>query len=447
MPKMLVLYETPAGYALFKVLNDGKLQHPEEIQKEFETAKDARRMIKLEAFSKFENTAKALESSASLLEGKMAKDLKKFLKKSVAQGEKLAVSDSKLGSHIVKKLGLQVVADSSVQELFRGIRSQISELVEGLVEGDMRAMALGLSHSLSRYKLRFSSDKVDTMIIQAVALLDDLDKELNTYCMRLKEWYGWHFPELAKIVVDNAAFSRAVKAIGFRSNTSKADLSGILPEELVEEVRAASEISMGTEISNEDLINIEALADQVISVSEYRTELYEYLRNRMLAIAPNLTMMVGELVGARLIARAGSLINLAKYPASTVQILGAEKALFRALKSKQDTPKYGLIYHASLVGQAAPKLKGKISRVLAAKTSLAIRADALSDKDAPDIGVANRLKVEERLRQLEQSAKGGFVGPIKEKPNQKRHEMKPARGGYNPAADFSETPRSKKPRL
>ena len=80
----------------------------------------------------------------------------------------------------------------------------------------------------------------------------------------------------------------------------------------------------------------------------------------MAAIAPNLTVLVGELVGARLIAHAGSLLNLAKHPASTVQILGAEKALFRALKTKQDTPKYGLIYHASMVGQATPKNKGDL---------------------------------------------------------------------------------------
>ena len=84
-------------------------------------------------------------------------------------------------------------------------------------------------------------------------------------------------------------------------------------------------------------------------------------------------------MGARLIAHAGSLLNLAKHPASTIQILGAEKALFRALKTKHDTPKYGLIYHASLIGQAAPKNKGKISRVLAAKTALAIRVDAMGD--------------------------------------------------------------------
>ena len=150
---------------------------------------------------------------------------------------------------------------------------------------------------------------------------------------------------------------------------------------------------MGTEISDEDLENIKCLADQVISISEYRAELYEYLKNRMMAIAPNLTAMVGELVGARLIARAGSLMSLAKYPASTVQVLGAEKALFRAIKTKHDTPKYGLIYHASLVGQAGPKLKGKISRVLAARTALSVRVDALSEDSTAEVGIANRIRL------------------------------------------------------
>jgi nucleolar protein 58 len=119
---------------------------------------------------------------------------------------------------------------------------------------------------------------------------------------------------------------------------------------------------MGSEIAKEDIDNIIMGCEQVISLTEYRAELYEYLKNRMLAIAPNLTTIVGELVGARLIAHSGSLINLAKHPASTVQILGAEKALFRALKTKNPTPKYGLIYHASLVGQAAPKNKGKVCK-------------------------------------------------------------------------------------
>ena len=106
----------------------------------------------------------------------------------------------------------------------------------------------------------------------------------------------------------------------------------------------------------------------------------------MMAMAPNLTILVGELVGARLISHAGSLINLAKHPASTVQILGAEKALFRALKSKKDTPKYGLIYHAQLVGQSSTKNKGKMTRMLAAKASLTTRVDALGEDGSFNLG-------------------------------------------------------------
>lgn len=244
----------------------------------------------------------------------------------------------------------------------------------------LRFFALQLTRR-NRFKLKFSPDKVDTMVVQAVALLDDLDKEINIYAMRvkvsldfygvfeafandcLKEWYGWHFPELGKIIIDNLAYAKVIKAMGmmfttsedaalttrlstgFRTNASTTDFSALLPEDLEATVKAAAEISMGTEISDSDIAHIHSLCDQVIAISAYRAQLAEYLRNRMNAIAPNLTALVGELVGARLISHAGSLLSLAKHPASTVQILGAEKALFRALKTKHDTPKYGLIYH------------------------------------------------------------------------------------------------------
>lgn len=149
----------------------------------------------------------------------------------------------------------------------------------------------------------------------------------------------------------------------------------------------------------------------------------------MNAIAPNLTLIVGELVGARLIAHAGSLLNLAKYPASTVQILGAEKALFRALKTKHETPKYGLIYHASLVGQSAPKNKGKISRVLAAKAALACRYDALGEGETnTEIGKEGREKVEKRLRLLEggQSHRISGTGKNKQQPEKYNSQTTPA---------------------
>lgn len=341
----------------------------------------------------------------------LLKDLKEEKKVS------LAVADPKLGNAITKMPGLEIspVSDSSTADLFRSIREHMTSLIPGLLPDEINTMSLGLSHSLSRHKLKFSPDKVDTMIIQAIALLDDLDKELNTYAMRVKEWYGWHFPEMARIINDNLAYSRVILSVGMRSNCSNTDLTDILPEEIEGAVKAAAEVSMGTEITEEDLDNIQALAEQVVGFTEYRQQLASYLSARMQAIAPNLTALVGDLVGARLIAHSGSLLNLAKSPASTVQILGAEKALFRALKTKHDTPKYGLIYHASLIGQATGKNKGKIARMLATKATLGLRVDALSDwgaagegkgqepteEEKASVGVQGRALLERRLRALE----------------------------------------------
>lgn len=371
----------------------------------------------------------------------------------------LTVADPKLGNAITKLPGLQItpISDSSTSDLYRAIREHLPSLIPGLLPEEINTMSLGLSHSLSRHKLKFSPDKVDTMIIQAIALLDDLDKELNTYAMRVKEWYGWHFPEMAKIINDNLAYSRVILSMGMRSNCSNSDLSDILPEEIEGAVKAAAEISMGTEITEEDLENIQALAEQVVGFTEYRQQLSSYLSARMQAIAPNLTALVGDLVGARLIAHAGSLMNLAKSPASTVQILGAEKALFRALKTKHDTPKYGLIYHASLIGQASGKNKGKIARMLATKTTLGLRVDALSDwgtagegstKDEPTeeekaaIGVQARAMLERRLRALEGKplrSAGVAIGPQGQQiqagqPQPGKFDLKEARK-YNPEAD------------
>ncbi|KAJ1977380.1 Nucleolar protein 58 [Dimargaris cristalligena] len=402
---MLVLYETPAGFALFKADGKNLLSNPEDLWQSFATPELASATVQLHGFQKFESTVDALSAYTAVLDAKVPTSLQTFLTNALTPSEwkkqELAVADPKLGSALASALNLKVVSDSSVMELFRGIRSQLDTVLTGLSQQDLGAMSLGLSHSLSRYRLKFSPDKVDTMIIQAIGLLDDLDKELNIYAMRAKEWYGWHFPEMTRIVGDNLMYAKTVRTMGVRTNAATTDLSGVLPDELEQEVKHAAEVSMGTEISDEDITNIHHLCDQVIGITEYRTQLYEYLRHRMLAIAPNLTTLVGELVGARLIAHAGSAMNLAKMPASTIQIMGAEKALFRALKTKSNTPKFGLIYHASLMGQVGATMKGKIARSLGAKAALSIRVDALSEDTTAEMGLAARSKIEGRIRQLE----------------------------------------------
>lgn len=420
-----------------------------------ESAESVNELLKLKKFEKFESAAQALEEVAALVEGKVSNMLATLL--DTLKDEKkatLAVADPKLAQAINKLPGINLtpVSDSTTNEIYRAIRDHLSDLIPGLAQENIATMSLGLSHSLSRHKLKFSPDKVDTMIVQAIALLDDLDKELNTYAMRVKEWYGWHFPEMGKIINDNLAYARIILKVGMRTNCSNSDLSEILPEEIETALKAAAEVSMGTEITEEDLDNIQLLAEQVVGFTEYRQQLSSYLTARMLAIAPNLTELVGELVGARLIAHSGSLMNLAKSPASTIQILGAEKALFRALKTKHDTPKYGLIYHASLVGQATGKNKGKIARMLAAKAAIGIRVDALSDWSAQGegkgddveeeersaLGVTSRSKIERHLRALEGKAplpRGVAIAPNgKAATTPGKWEVKEARK-YNADAD------------
>jgi len=335
---MLVLFETPAGYALFKVLDEGKLTEVDDIFKQFESPDKASKFVKLKAFSQFADTTEAVAAATAVIESKVTKDLTKFLKKNITADDakaKMAVMDKAVGSIIKEKLDIKCVNNNASAELMRGIRANIDTLLQH-DEGSMKAMRLGLAHSLSRYKLKFSADKVDTMIVQAIGLLDELDKEINTYAMRSREWFGWHFPEMGKIVVDNLQYCKCVMKMKMREQIEAVDLSDILTEDVEETLRHTCQLSMGTEISEDDVRNICALCTQVISMMEYRAELFEYLKKRMAAVAPNLTVMVGELVGARLISHAGSLMNLAKHPASTVQILGAEKALFRALKTKHD---------------------------------------------------------------------------------------------------------------
>eukprot|EP01035_Chromulina_nebulosa_P037584 gene37584-50742_t len=136
----------------------------------------------------------------------------------------------------------------------------------------------------------------------------------------------------------------------------------------------------------------------MISLALYRKQLFSYLEDKMAVVAPNLSSLIGETVAARLIQKAGSLTSLAKCPASTVQILGAEKALFRALKTKGNTPKYGLIYHSSFIGRASAKNKGRISRYLANKCSIASRIDSFIDEPTNAYGEQLRDQVEERLK-------------------------------------------------
>jgi nucleolar protein 56 len=151
-------------------------------------------------------------------------------------------------------------------------------------------------------------------------------------------------------------------------------------------------------MSETDVIQIKKWAERVTELITFREELQVYLKDRMNAVAPNLAALIGETVGSKLISHAGSLTSLAKYPASTIQILGAEKALFRALKTKGKTPKYGLIFNSTFIGRASTANKGRISRYLANKCAIASRVECFSEAPTPQCGESRKAPIEERLK-------------------------------------------------
>merc|ERR1719149_411579 len=314
----------------------------------------------------------------------------------------MGVSEHKLGQIIQEAMGITCVCNEFTAEMIRGVRAHLATFVSALRTGDLERAQLGLAHSYSRSKVKFDVHRADKHIIQSIAILDNLDKDINTFAMRVREWYSWHFPELVKVVNDNYVYCRLLILI--KKRESLTDESKPLIEQIVldegkaQAVLDAARHSMGMDISEVDLLNVHSFAERVVKLTEYRLALQEYLRAKLELVAPNLQALVGDQVSARLISHAGSLTNLAKYPASTVQILGAEKALFRALKTRGNTPKYGLIFHSSFIGRAAAKNKGRISRYLANKCSIACRIDNFSDVPTSKFGDKLKEQVEQRLR-------------------------------------------------
>lgn len=408
MTQLYALFEHAAGFGLFRVKEFEEVgAFLPQVEEASSVAAKFQQVVQLVGFKPFTNAVNSLHNMNSVTEGILTDDLQAFLEtnlpKTTKKGQiQLGVADPKLGAAINEALNMSVTHIGVVPEILRGIRTHICQFIKGLTPATLKQTELGLGHSYSRGKVKFNVNRVDNMIIQSIALVDQLDKDINTFAMRMREWYSYHFPELYKVVSDNHQYALCCDYIKDRhslSEDSLEDLEAIVMDSAkAQAVLDASRMSMGMDISAIDLMNIERFAKRVIGLSDYRKKLATYLRSRMSSVAPNLSALIGEVVGARLISHAGSLTNLAKYPASTVQILGAEKALFRALKTKGNTPKYGLIFHSTFIGRAGTANKGRISRYLANKCSIASRIDCFTETPTSVFGERLKDQVEERLK-------------------------------------------------
>ncbi|KAI9079787.1 hypothetical protein K1719_038408 [Acacia pycnantha] len=406
---LYILYESASGFALFHAHGLDEIgQNTEAVRNSVTDLNRFGKVVQLTAFLPFESALDALKQCNAVSEGLLTDELRSFLELNlpkVKEGKKakfsLGVADPKIGSQIAELTTIPCQSNEFVGELLRGVRLHFDKFMKDLKPGDLEKAQLGLGHSYSRAKVKFNVNRVDNMVIQAIFLLDTLDKDINSFAMRVREWYSWHFPELVKIINDNYLYAKVAKFIEDKSMLAEDKIPGLTDivgdEDKAKEIVEAAKASMGQDLSPVDLINVQQFAQRVMNLADYRRGLYDYLVTKMNGIAPNLASLIGEVVGARLISHAGSLTNLAKCPSSTLQILGAEKALFRALKTKGNTPKYGLIFHSSFIGRASARNKGRMARYLANKCSIASRIDCFSEIGTSAFGEKLREQVEERL--------------------------------------------------
>jgi len=306
-----------------------------------------------------------------------------------------------------------------LSDIFVKYRSKILNFYvsEGLFKSidEARDFIHRVSIELTRRDIRAVAGKRDLLAIQSIRAIDDIDKTLNLFAARLREWYSIHFPELDELVDDHMRYAQIVYNITSRDNMSIEKLTEIgVSESLAKKIYSVAQKSMGSEVSEADLNSMRSLAEIMLQLYRLREDLTNYLSSVMREVAPNITALVGSTLGARLLSLAGSLEELAKAPASTIQVLGAEKALFRALRTGGKPPKHGVIFQYPEIHRAPRWQRGKIARALATKLAIAARVDFYTGRYIGD-------KLAESLKQRIEEIKKVYAKPPprEEKPRPK----------------------------
>ncbi|KAK2195788.1 bifunctional Nucleolar protein Nop56-Nop58/Nop domain superfamily/Nop [Babesia duncani] len=410
MATVFLLFETAAGYVLNEVMNWEQIGHDAVLEEMVMNAEQFSEIVKFKAMQPFDTAAIALENMQSIVEGQVTDLLYSFLSLNLPKSNySLAVVEPTLGKNLSNR-GFSVIYDSNILELVRGCRmyqmDNIAKLAFGPTGFDITSFQVGLGHSYTRNKLQIDPNRNDKPIVNCVATLDSSTKSSNTYSMRVREWYGCHFPELCKIVTEQKPFCQMVQLIRDKnafdfSNRMNEIIEIVKDEEVAQNIKKAANMSIGQELTEEDMQMICDLAGHVILMHDMKDHQEVYLSQKLSKTAPNLSLVAGDYVSARLISHAGSLVNVAKLPSSTIQILGAEKALFRALKTRTNTPKYGILYQSTIVGKATKKHKGKAARYLANKCAIAARIDCFSDNSSNEMGQQMLDQLHQRMVHLE----------------------------------------------
>ncbi len=321
-------------------------------------------------------------------QGRLSEEILEFIASNVEKDDELVVEDSDLGRFISNSLrGVRVESATGSDAILKA-RENLTSIIEktiGVKPQEYYSLVHELMLQLTRLKVKEVAEKRDLFVAQAISALDDVNKTINLFASRVREWYSLHFPELDELVEEHEDYLKIVSSIGFRSKMTKEKLKELgIKDDVAERIVKAARSSMGADLTEFDLEAIRLISDAGLRLYAIRRSLEKYIDEAMYEVAPNIRGLVGSLLGARLISLAGSLDKLAKLPASTIQVLGAEKALFRALRYGAKPPKHGVIFQHPLIHRSPKWQRGKIARALAAKLAIAARIDAFSGEYRAD---------------------------------------------------------------
>jgi nucleolar protein 56 len=270
----------------------------------------------------------------------------------------------------VKKPEVELVEPANRAEMW--VRQNLRKLavkhklVKNQVEFN-RLLSL-INIELTRAEIRRAIER-DRLVIQTSRAIEEIERSLNILAGRLRELYGLHFPEMSRVVESHERYAQIVAQAGHRADITDPQLARL------------SRVSVGRELTQADVKAVQSLARHILGLFELKSQLESYLDAILREVAPNLRELAEPKLAARLISAAGGLEKLAKLPSSTVQILGAEKSLFRHLKERKRPPKYGLIFVHPLIQQAPRALRGRVARALASKLTIAARIDYYAKED------------------------------------------------------------------
>ncbi len=249
----------------------------------------------------------------------------------------------------------------------------------------------------TKEKVAKTFSEKDIHIIKAVSLIEELDKMSNLISENTREWYSTHFPELNSLIEDNDTYLKLV-LLGDRKNFSEKKILDVYKnKEKAKKIIEKSKVSMGAKLNEETLIQITGLAEKGIEIKKQRNEISKFIEKEMKELLPNFSELAEPLIGARMLAKAGSIKKLALMPSSTIQLLGAEKALFNHIKSGAKPPKYGYIFGHPMLKQVKRSKQGKFARILAGKLTIAVKEDYFKGKGNSK---EMKKKLEKKLHEL-----------------------------------------------